>query len=107
MLYQVPCHLRVQGADLASRDLLALVPGAEIVTVEACTGHDGTWSVKKEYFPLSMDVGKPVFERVKAERPDAVATDCPLAGVQIKQGTGRTAKHPVQILAEAYGLSPQ
>lgn len=104
ILYQVPCHLKVQDIGFKSRDLLALIPGAEVVTVEACTGHDGTWSMKKEYFPISMEIGKPVFEQVKAERPDAVSTDCPLAGVQIRQGTGRTTKHPIQILADAYGL---
>jgi len=41
---------------------------------------------------------------VEAERPDRVATDCPLAGIQIRQGTGKTPKHPIQIVAEAYGL---
>jgi glycerol-3-phosphate dehydrogenase subunit C len=105
ILYHVPCHLKVQDIGFKSRDLLSLIPGAEVVTVEACTGHDGTWSMKTEYFPLSMQIGKPVFERVKGERPDAVATDCPLAGVQIRQGTGRATKHPIQILADAYGLS--
>nr|MDQ2970660.1 hypothetical protein [Acidobacteriota bacterium] len=63
------------------------------------------WSMKTEYFPASMRIGEPVFEEVRRHRPDAVATDCPLAGLQIRQGTGRTPKHPVQILAEAYGLS--
>jgi glycerol-3-phosphate dehydrogenase subunit C len=105
VLYQVPCHLKVQDIGFKSRDLLALIPGADVVTVEACTGHDGTWSMKKEYFPISMEIGQAVFERVKGERPDAVSTDCPLAGIQIRQGTGRTAKHPIQIFAEAYGLS--
>ena len=104
ILYHVPCHLKVQDMGFKSRDLLAAIPGAEVVTVEACTGHDGTWSMKKEYFPLSMEIGKPVFERVRGERPDVVATDCPLAGLQIRQGTGRTAKHPIQIVAEACGL---
>jgi len=33
-----------------------------------------------------------------------VATDCPLAALQINQGTGRTAEHPIRILASAYGL---
>ena len=76
----------------------------EVVTVERCAGHDGTWSMKTEYFPISMKVGRPVFNAVLEEKPDRVASDCPLAGIQIKQGTGRTAKHPIQILAEAYGL---
>ncbi len=104
VLYHVPCHLKVQDIGFTSRDLLALIPGAEVEMVEACTGHDGTWSMKTEYFPLSMEIGKPVFERVQSARPDAVATDCPLAGVQIRQGSGRVTKHPIQILAEAYGL---
>ena len=105
VLYQVPCHLKVQDIGFKSRDLLRLIPGAEVVTLEACTGHDGTWSMKKEYFRTSMEIGRPVFEEVERERPDAVSSDCPLAALQIRQGTGRTAKHPVQIVAEAYGLS--
>jgi Fe-S oxidoreductase len=105
VFYQVPCHLKVQDIGFKSRDLLSLIPGAEVVAVEACSGHDGTWSMKKEYFPLSMEIGAPLFEKIRAEKSDAVATDCPLAGLQIRQGTGRTAKHPIQILAEAYGLS--
>jgi glycerol-3-phosphate dehydrogenase subunit C len=104
VVYQVPCHLKVQDIGFKSRDLLQLIPGAEVVTVERCTGHDGTWSMKTEYFPISMKVGKPVFEVVQKEAPDRVSTDCLLAGIQIRQGTGKTPKHPIQILAEAYGL---
>ena len=105
VLYQVACHLKVQSIGFPSRDLLKLIPGAEVETVEKCTGHDGTWSMKKEFFPLSLRVGGPVFEDVKARRPDTIATDCSLAALQIRQGTGRTAKHPIVILAEAYELS--
>jgi Fe-S oxidoreductase len=97
--------LKVQDIGFKSKDLLSLIPGAEVVAVEACSGHDGTWSMKKEYFTLSMEIGVALFERIRAEKSDAVATDCPLAGIQIRQGTGRTAKHPIQILAESYGLS--
>jgi glycerol-3-phosphate dehydrogenase subunit C len=104
VLYQVACHLKVQDIGFKSRDLLQLIPGSEVVTIERCTGHDGTWSMKTEYFPTSMKIGKPVFDAIRAERPDRVATDCPLAGLQIQQGTGQRAKHPIQIFAEAYGL---
>ena len=107
VLYQVPCHLKVQDIGFRSRDLLRLIPGSEVVTVEKCTGHDGTWSMKTEYFPMSMKIGRPVFDAIAEEKPDRVATDCPLAGLQIRQGTGKTAKHPIQIVAEAYGLRDQ
>ena len=32
------------------------------------------------------------------------ATDCPLAALQIAQGTGTKPRHPIQIVADAYGL---
>jgi Fe-S oxidoreductase len=103
--YHFACHLKVQDIGFKSRDLLQLIPGAQVTTVEKCTGHDGTWSMKKEYFPISLKVGQPAFDALREGKPDVVASDCPLAGIQIKQGTGRTPKHPIQILADCYGLS--
>jgi Fe-S oxidoreductase len=49
-------------------------------------------------------VAKPLFDDIKAARPDRTASDCPLAALQIAQGTGEEPRHPIQILAEAYGL---
>jgi Fe-S oxidoreductase len=103
--YHVACHLKVQDIGFKSRDLLQLIPGSQVTTIEKCTGHDGTWSMKKEFFPISMNIGRPAFEALRDGKPDVVASDCPLAGIQIRQGTGRVAKHPIQIVADAYGLS--
>jgi hypothetical protein len=42
---------------------------------------------------------------------DLVASDCPLAGLQLDQAGamahvgGRPAQHPIQIVRDAYGLS--
>ena len=105
VLYHVPCHLKVQDIGFRSRDLLALVPGARIEVAEKCSGHDGTWSMKKEYFPMSMEIGRPLFAAVEAASADVVATDCPLAAIQIRQGAGVRPRHPIQILAECYGLN--
>jgi Fe-S oxidoreductase len=102
VLYQVACHLKVQDIGFRSRDLLALVPGTTVELVEKCTGHDGTWSMKTEYFPISMDVGRPVFAAVANSGADVVASDCPLAGLQIRQGTGVRVRHPIEIFADCY-----
>jgi len=101
--YQLPCHLRAQNLGTKSADVLRLT-GATVETVERCSAVDGTWGLKKEYFELSMKLAEPLFEDIRAARPDRVATDCPLAALQIRQGTGTSARHPIQILAEAYGL---
>ena len=102
--YQLPCHLKAQNMGTKSADVLRLT-GAEVEVIERCSAVDGTWGLKKEYFELSMKLADPLFKNVEAARPDRVATDCPLAALQINQGTGRSAAHPVRILADAYGLS--
>jgi Fe-S oxidoreductase len=105
--YHLPCHLKAQNIGTKSADLLRLIPGARVEVIERCSGVDGTWGLKKEYYGLSLKVAEPLLSGIEAARADVAATDCPLAALQIAQGTGREAKHPVQILAEAYGLDLQ
>jgi glycerol-3-phosphate dehydrogenase subunit C len=102
--YQVPCHLRAQNIGTRSADVLRAIPGTEVDVIERCSAVDGTWGFKKEYYDLSLSVAKPLFDAVRASGAPTVATDCPLAGLQIAQGTGTTPQHPIQILARAYGI---
>jgi Fe-S oxidoreductase len=102
--YHVPCHLRAQNIGTRSADVLRAVPGTSVTVVERCSAVDGTWGFKKEYFELSLKVAKPLFDAVTGGSPAVAATDCPLAALQIGQGTGVQAAHPIQLLARAYGL---
>jgi Fe-S oxidoreductase len=111
--YHVPCHLRVQNMGLRTQEMLKLVPGTEVNTVERCSGHDGTWGVKKEYFEHSMKIGRPVFRAMAGDAsagtaPDYISSDCPIAGRHIQQGMGEGARadkqHPISLLRIAYGL---
>lgn len=101
--YHLPCHLKAQNIGFKSRDLLQLIPGTRVKLVDQCSGHDGTWSMKKEYYELSLKTGRKLFGELDQEKGCQAATDCPLAGLQIVQGTGKTAKHPIELVAEAYG----
>jgi Fe-S oxidoreductase len=101
--YHVPCHLRAQNIGTKSADILRTIPNTRVEVIERCSAVDGTWGFKKEYFELSMKVAKPLFDAVRDGGP-VTATDCPLAALQIGQGTGRSARHPIQVLADAYGL---
>jgi glycerol-3-phosphate dehydrogenase subunit C len=102
--YQLPCHLKAQNMGTRSADVLRLT-GAPVETIERCSAVDGTWGMKTEYFELSMKVAEPLFRDIGTVRSERIATDCPLAALQINQGTGRTAQHPIQLLADAYGLT--
>ena len=106
--FLVPCHLRVQNVGLRTQEVLKLVPGTELDTVERCSGHDGTWGVKKEFFADSMKIGRPVFKAMATGSPAYISSDCPIAGRHIQQGIGPDLRarqeHPLALLRIAYGL---
>ena len=100
--YHVPCHLKAQGIGFRSRDLMRQIPGVEIATIDACTAHDGSWAMKKEFFELSMKWGRRAFDGMRDAGARVMASDCPLAAVQIEQATGTRPIHPIEVLARAY-----
>jgi glycerol-3-phosphate dehydrogenase subunit C len=104
--YHVACHLRVQNIGLKTRDILQLIPGTTVEPIERCSGHDGTYGVKREFRDTSMKIGKPVFQRVQASGADFYSSDCPMAGHQIESGLHDAAAptHPLTLLRMAYGL---
>ncbi|MGV6818059.1 MAG: heterodisulfide reductase-related iron-sulfur binding cluster [Thiotrichales bacterium] len=104
--YHAACHLRVQKIGLKTRDLLKMVPDTEVDVIERCSGHDGTYAVKKEFHDISMKICRPVFNKVKKDQPDHYSSDCPMAGAQIAHGVddGSEAEHPLSLLRQAYGL---
>lgn len=104
--YHVACHLRVQNIGMKTRELLQLVPDTEVQAIERCSGHDGTYAVKKEFHDISMKICKPVVERVKNAGADHYCSDCPMAGHQIENGLrdGSRPEHPLKLLRRAYGI---
>jgi Fe-S oxidoreductase len=105
--YHVPCHLRVQNIGLKTRDLLQLVPGTQVETIERCSGHNGTYGVKTEFRAASVKIGRPVVNKVKSAAADHYSSDCPMAGHQIETGLEQPARpptHPMTLLRMAYGL---
>ena len=99
--YHVACHNRVQNFGYRGRDLLKWA-GADVTLVDKCCGMDGTWGMKKEFFAESLKVAESAARKVEAAEPDHVSSDCPLAGLQLTQKTGRKSFHPVKILRAAY-----
>jgi len=107
--YHIPCHSRVQNMGQKTREVLESIPGTQVTTVERCSGHDGTWGVKTEYFDNSMKIGRPVFRMMAEPSPDYVSSDCPIAARHIMQGIGNDAsnikkEHPLSLLRRAYGI---
>ena len=109
--YHVPCHSRVQNIGQKTREVLETIPETTLNSVERCTGHDGTYGVKREFYANSMKIGKPVFNRMAEPDPDYVTSDCPIAGRRIMHGivqsgtrTRARKAHPLTLMRIAYGL---
>jgi glycerol-3-phosphate dehydrogenase subunit C len=111
--YHIPCHGRVQNIGKKTQELLLLI-GKEVSlqlnTVERCSGHAGTYGVKKAYHEVAMKIGKPVFRAMAKDEPDYISSDCALAGHHIAQGMHNDAllaaklAHPLSLVRIAYGL---
>jgi Fe-S oxidoreductase len=104
--YHVACHQRVQRIGMKTRDALQLVPDTEVQAIERCSGHDGTYAVKKEFHEISMKIARPVVNRVKQMGADHYSSDCAMAGHQIANGLddGSSPEHPISLLRKAYGI---
>jgi FAD/FMN-containing dehydrogenase/Fe-S oxidoreductase len=103
--YHQPCHLKTQEIGMPFFDLLKEIPDLELVNLDAgCCGMAGTFGMKAGTFDLSMETGRPLFERVAEVAPDLIASECSTCRMQLEQATGRPTTHPAQLLAGALGL---
>jgi glycerol-3-phosphate dehydrogenase subunit C len=104
--YHVPCHQRVQNIGLKTKDVLELVPGTEILVLERCSGHDGTYAVKRENYEFARKICRPVVKRIGEGAVDHYVSDCPMAGELIAHGVadGTHAESAFGLLRHAYGV---
>ena len=89
--------------------MLKLIPELKVDVIERCSGHGGSWGVKKGNFDLALKVGKPVARKTIQLDNEFLVSECPLAGVHIKQGvqkidkeqTIKTLSHPIEIIEKS------
>ncbi|MBL8644361.1 MAG: glycerol-3-phosphate dehydrogenase [Rhodospirillaceae bacterium] len=105
------CHARAQNMGAKAAEMLKLIPQADVAIIERCSGHGGSWGVKKANFEVATKFARQTVRKAADANKTYLASECPLAGKHIAQGlgTGENAKsvdplHPIQIFAKAYGL---
>ncbi|MEQ1488146.1 MAG: heterodisulfide reductase-related iron-sulfur binding cluster [Methylotenera sp.] len=108
--YHIPCHGRVQNIGKKTEEFLKLIPETSINTVERCSGHAGTYGVKKAHHTMAKKIGKPVAKLMASTEPDYISSDCQLAGHHIEQMMGENGfkkadlAHPLSLARIAYGI---
>jgi Fe-S oxidoreductase len=106
VVWQVPCHQRVQNIGPKTRDILQLVPNTQVEMIERCSGHDGTYGARAGTFEKSRKIARPVISRAKKAEPDYLVSDCPMAATQIADGLDLKNREtsPLTLLRKAYGI---
>lgn len=98
------CHQKALGNQLSSFSVLNLPENYNVTIISSgCCGMAGSFGFEKEHYEISMQIGnQTLFPAIKNYDTNTIisanGTSC---RHQIKDGTGRLAKHPVTILKEA------
>ncbi len=105
--YHVSCHLKAQQMGFKGRDILRLVPDTKVNLINRCSGMDGGWGMKSEFFDESMKVAERCLNDMNQKDHDVSCSDCSLASHQLMQASGGKIKpsHPIIELHKAYGLN--
>lgn len=105
--YHQPCHQRAAGIGVPALRLLKRLPGVKVRDLAAgCCGLSGSCGLKRDNYPVSVEIGREVFRAASSSGAGRVVTECGMCGVQIGHGAGVAVEHPVEVIARAYGREP-
>jgi glycerol-3-phosphate dehydrogenase subunit C len=104
------CHSRAQNIGPKSAQILSLIPGNKTMNVEKCSGHGGTWGIKKKWNKTARKVGLNAAKLLYKE-DNLLASTCPLAALhlndineekKIEKTNKKKIYHPIELIAKAY-----
>ncbi|MFW6198526.1 MAG: heterodisulfide reductase-related iron-sulfur binding cluster, partial [Acidobacteriota bacterium] len=97
------CHQKAAVGVEPTVELLGWVPGQETVGLDTgCCGMAGSFGFEAEHYELSMQIGElALFPAVRAAPEAGVSTAGISCRQQVRHGTGREPRHPVEWLADA------
>ncbi|MFT6961887.1 MAG: FAD/FMN-containing dehydrogenase/Fe-S oxidoreductase [Flammeovirgaceae bacterium] len=100
------CHQKALSSLTPTKRMLELPKNYKVHLIRSgCCGMAGSFGYEKEHYETSMKVGELVLFPAIRKQPETVEIAAPGTSCrhQIMDGTGRKAKHPVEILWEALG----
>jgi glycerol-3-phosphate dehydrogenase subunit C len=105
------CHSRAQNIGPKSAQILKLIPDTKTINVEKCSGHGGTWGIKKKWNKTARKVGLSAAKQVFKEE-GIIASTCPLAGLHLQdineqkklRASDNKIYHPIELIAKSYGF---
>jgi FAD/FMN-containing dehydrogenase/Fe-S oxidoreductase len=104
VLFHGHCHQKALAGTVNSLKALRLPPGYQVELINSgCCGMAGSFGFEKEHYDVSMKIGQQtLFPAIEDKGPDwEVAVMGVSCRQQIEHGTGRPARHLVEVLRDA------
>jgi Fe-S oxidoreductase len=98
------CQQKAIASSLTTRQMLALPENYTVQEIKTgCCGMAGSFGYEKEHYELSMQIGEMVLFPEIRRSDDSITITAPGTSCRhhIKDGTGRTAVHPIEVMYEA------
>jgi Fe-S oxidoreductase len=103
-VYHLPCHLCAVGDETASIRVLQELCGVSIVDLKAgCCGLAGTFGMRKKNYELSSQIAASLKDALEKSPGKNIVTECAACKMQIEHLSDCVVRHPIKILAKAYG----
>lgn len=110
ILVHVHCQYKAIANKQTIIDVLSIPKNYKVIEIPSgCCGMAGSFGFEKEHYELSMKIGEMVlFPAIRnAKMGTIIAANGTSCRQQIKDGTGITALHPIEILFKAININVQ
>jgi FAD/FMN-containing dehydrogenase/Fe-S oxidoreductase len=104
ILYHGHCQQKANFGTSATLQLLGSIPGSTVEEIEAgCCGMAGAFGYEKEHYHLSMEIAElGLTPQIRnADKRTIICASGTSCREQIAHTTERSAKHPLEVFAEA------
>ena len=104
VLFHGHCHQKALVGTAPAMEVLRSIPGCEPEEIQSgCCGMAGSFGMETEHYDISMSIGEQTLFPAIRSRSSAVqiVSDGVSCRQQIEHGTGRAARHLVELLADS------
>ncbi|MCF8078101.1 MAG: hypothetical protein K9K88_02355 [Desulfobacterales bacterium] len=105
LTYFAPCHQREQEIGTPWAELLGRISGCRLELIDRrfyCCGMAGIMGFKKEFRESSVQMGRPLFEKIRELDPDVLVTECLSCRLQFQQHLPYPVRHPIEMIREVF-----
>jgi glycerol-3-phosphate dehydrogenase subunit C len=109
-VYYPPCHQREQEFGQPYIELMGLIPGLKLESIQGnlyCCGLAGVMGFKLDFHEASIKLGSRLIDKINEMNPEVLVTDCLSCRLQFYQLLPYPVRHPVEVLKEAYRAEAQ